>query len=121
VRFLGFRRDVPEILAGLHVFVLPSESEGFGLVVREAQAVGVPVVATDTGGLSELVRDGDTGLLVPPRDTAALAAALRRMLEDPALRRRLSEAGRREAGASGLDGYLERLGKIYRDVPGGFR
>ncbi|MFK2902971.1 glycosyltransferase [Dyella ginsengisoli] len=74
VRFLGVRHDVPELMSACDVFVLSSESEGFGLVVAEAMACGRVVVATDCGGVREVV--GDAGLLVPPRDPEQLAAAI---------------------------------------------
>src|SRR5687768_4892209 len=83
------------VVAAADVFALPSWTEGFPLVVLEAMALGRPVVATAVGGTPELVADGETGLLVPPRDVAALTASLKRVLDDEGLRRRLGEAGRR--------------------------
>jgi glycosyltransferase involved in cell wall biosynthesis len=94
VVFAGYRPDATALLAELDVFVLPSWVEGLPIVVLEAMAQRKPVVATPVGGTPELVADGETGLLVPPRDPEALAAALRRLLEDPDLARRLGEAGR---------------------------
>ena len=82
VRFLGTRDDVPELLASFDVFAFPSRFEGLCLAVIEAQAAGVPVVATPVGGIRETVVDGETGLLVPTRDPGALAAAVRRLLAD---------------------------------------
>jgi glycosyltransferase involved in cell wall biosynthesis len=76
------------------VVACPSHREGFGVVCAEAMAYGKPVVASGVGGLLDLVVDGETGLLVPPRDVGALRAALERLLGDRALRRRLGEAGR---------------------------
>ena len=76
------------------VVVCPSRREGYGVVAREAMAYGRPVVATAVGGLVDAVEDGVTGLLVPPRDPAALRAALERLLADEELRRRLGAAGR---------------------------
>jgi glycosyltransferase involved in cell wall biosynthesis len=92
VIFAGRRSDVGDVLAALDVFALPSWTEGLPLVVLEAMARKRAVVATPVGGTSEVVVDGETGLLVPPRDPDALAAALRRLLEDAELRRRLGEA-----------------------------
>lgn len=97
VLFLGHRDDVPELLASCDLFVLPSLYEGFPLSVLEAMAAGKPVVATAIGGTEEAVINGGTGLLVPPHDPAALAAAIRSLLSDPPLGRRLGLAGRERA------------------------
>ena len=93
----GSRGDVPDLLARADVFVLASRSEGAPISILEAMAAGLPVVASDVGGVGELVVDGATGLLVPAGDPAALAAALERLLADPELRRRLGAAGRERA------------------------
>jgi glycosyltransferase involved in cell wall biosynthesis len=93
--FLGRRDDIPALLGSATVAVVPSHwGEAFGLTVVEAMAAGVPVVATAVGGIPELVEPGRTGLLVPPRDPDALAAAIRRLLDDPKLRSTMSRAGR---------------------------
>jgi glycosyltransferase involved in cell wall biosynthesis len=93
VRLEGDRRDVPAVLADADAFVLSSRSEGLPVSVLEAMAAGLPVVASAVGGVGELVVDGETGMLVPPADAEALAAALATIVADPALRRRLGEAG----------------------------
>jgi sugar transferase (PEP-CTERM/EpsH1 system associated) len=93
VTFAGVRTDVPEILAALDVFVLPSLWEGMPNAVLEAMAAGLPVVATAVGGTPEVVVDGVTGLLVPPRDPDALARAIESLLRDPGLRRKMGQAG----------------------------
>ena len=90
----GGRDDVRDALARADVFVLSSTSEGLPLSILEAMAVGLPVVGSSVGGVPEAVEDGVTGLLVPPRDPVRLAAALERLLADPALRRRLGSNGR---------------------------
>lgn len=95
VRLLGFRSDVHAILHAADVAVLPSAAEPFGLAVLEAMALGVPVVAARAGGPLDIIEDGAHGLLATPGDAAALAAAMRRLLDDPLLRRRLADAGRR--------------------------
>lgn len=91
----GYRSDVAALLAAADVFVLPSRVEGLPLTVLEAMAAARPVVATRVGGTPEAVVDGETGLLVPPGDVEALAAALDSLLGDSDLARRLGEAGRR--------------------------
>lgn len=95
VHFLGRRTDVSDILADADIKVLSSRSEGLPAAIMEAMAAGLPVVATAVGGVPELVLDGQTGLLVPPSDPAALAAALAALLQDPGRRRRLGQAGQR--------------------------
>jgi glycosyltransferase involved in cell wall biosynthesis len=94
VTFTGIRRDVAEILALLDIFVLPSLWEGLPVAVLEAMAAGLPVVATRVGGVPEVVIDGVTGLLVPPRNPDALSEAILRLLQDPDLRHRMGQAGR---------------------------
>jgi sugar transferase (PEP-CTERM/EpsH1 system associated) len=95
VTIAGVRADVPEVLAALDVFVLPSRWEGMPNAVLEAMAAGLPVVATAVGGTPEAVVDGVTGLLVPPRDPGALVQAIEWVLRDPNLRRRMGQAGRK--------------------------
>jgi glycosyltransferase involved in cell wall biosynthesis len=99
VRLAGERDDVPELLASSDVFVLSSRSEGLPVSVLEAMAGELPVVASDVGGVAELVVDGETGLLVPPGDEAALGQALGRLVQDRDLRRTLGAAGRARAEA----------------------
>jgi glycosyltransferase involved in cell wall biosynthesis len=93
VRFLGFRQDVPALLAICEVFVLPSLSEGLSVAVLEAMAAAKPVVTTRVGGNPELVVDGQTGVLVEPADPPRLASAVTRILADPVEARRLGENG----------------------------
>lgn len=90
----GARADVPDFLRGLTVFALPSVAEGTPGAALEAMACGVPVVGSRVGGVPEVVADGETGVLVPASDAAALAAALGRYVADPALARQHGAAGR---------------------------
>jgi len=94
VRTLGHRDDVPDILAGADLFVLPSIYEGFPGAAIEAMALGMPVVASNLPTLREVVDDGRSGLLVPPCDHAQLAEAMSGVLDDPNLARRLGDRGR---------------------------
>jgi sugar transferase (PEP-CTERM/EpsH1 system associated) len=94
VVFRGEVRDIPALLARARLFVLPSQSEGISLTLLEAMARGLPVVATLVGGTPEVVAPGATGLLVPPRDAAALAEAINALFADPERGRRLGQAGR---------------------------
>ncbi len=117
VRLAGWVERGEDLLPGLTVLALPSRQEGFGLVAAEAAACGVPVVATDASSLPELVRDGETGLLVPAGDPEALAAALAALLSDPGRAARLGAAGRRlvrerfdrPRGLDALEALLERI------------
>jgi glycosyltransferase involved in cell wall biosynthesis len=97
LRRLGYREDVPAILAAADIFALPSHFEGLPMSVIEAMLTGLPVVATDVRGPREQVVCGVTGLLVPPRDVPALAAALRRLVSDSVLRGRMGLAARERA------------------------
>jgi glycosyltransferase involved in cell wall biosynthesis len=107
----GFVEQVPRLLAGMMCGVFPViQPEGFGRVVIEAAAVGRPTIATPLGALGRVIEDGRTGLLVPPGDAGALAAALNRLLGDPGLAARLGEAARRRA----IERY--RLDRVMRDV-----
>lgn len=95
VIFTGFRLDVPKIISSLDVSVLPSLREGLSNALLESMAAAVPVVATNVGGNPEVVVDGESGLLVPSRDSSALAEAICRVLLTPGLRNVLGQAGRR--------------------------
>jgi len=94
VEFLGHRDDVPALLAAADLFVLPSRSEAFPNGAIEAMAAGLPVVASDVGGLRDLVDPGRTGILVPPADPDALAGAMRSLVADPARAAAMGTAAR---------------------------
>jgi glycosyltransferase involved in cell wall biosynthesis len=94
VHFTGFRHDLASWIGGLDMLVHPAEMEGLGVSLLQAAAAGVPVITSRAGGLPEAVQDGVTGILCPPGDVDALAAAIDRLAGDPALRRQYGEAGR---------------------------
>jgi phosphatidyl-myo-inositol alpha-mannosyltransferase len=109
--------DLPSYHAAADVFVAPATGqESFGYVLVEAMAAGVPVVASDIAGYREVVRSGIEGLLVPPGDPVALAQAVTRVLSDPVLAARLTEAGRARAAAFGWDHVVPRIEAVYRRV-----
>ena len=114
VDFLGYRADVESIYAALDVMVMPSRHEGFGIAFVEAMAMGVPVVGTRVVGSVDAVQDGTTGLLVPPDDPAALAAAILRLFDDPQLWGRLvDEARRRVRAHCSREGMARRTEALY--------
>jgi len=117
VHFLGFRPDARALLPLLEVLVVPSLSEGAPLVVLEAMAAGVPVVASAVGGIPDQIRHDQEGLLVPPGDDTALAAAVLSLLEDPALARRYGEAGRSKVEQEcQFEEMVDRIEGIYQRV-----
>jgi glycosyltransferase involved in cell wall biosynthesis len=116
VVWAGFHEDMRSVMRAFDVFAISSVYEGFGLVLIEAMASGRPVVATRAGAIPEVVADGDTGLLVPPGDPQAFAAALARMTA-PALRRSLGQAGQRRTLAEfTLDKMFARTDALYADI-----
>lgn len=117
VLFLGHRADIPELLASCDLFVLPSLFEGFPLSVLEAMAAGKAVVTSDIGGTDEAVVHRETGLLVPPGDATALAAAIRTLLGDPGLAKRFGEAGQAKALREFSAGrVVRRVSEIYEEL-----
>lgn len=114
----GFRRDIAEVIAALDVLVLPStRSEGVPQTILQALAVGRPVVASAVGGIPEVVRHDETGLLVPPGDSIALACAVLSLLDDPSRARRLVMAGRELVQVRyGLDRSMACTTRVYADV-----
>lgn len=114
IRFLGFRNDVHAYLAHADAFVITSDYEGISIAILEAMRAGLPVVATDVGGIRETVIDGETGIVVPPRSRPELVAALRTLATDTARRKALGEAAyayfKREFA---LDRMVTRYRELY--------
>jgi glycosyltransferase involved in cell wall biosynthesis len=111
--FLGRRDDVDAILSGLDVAVLSSDFEGRPLFALECMANGTPLVATAVGGLPEMIDDGRTGMLVPPRRPDALAQAISRLLMDSGLRSRIAAAAAAELDGCGIDAVAAQFGELY--------
>ncbi|MDR7555342.1 MAG: glycosyltransferase family 4 protein [Armatimonadota bacterium] len=122
VRFLGFVPDVRSVLAAADVAAVPTSArlrEGFGLAALEAQVLGVPVVASATASLPEIVADGETGMLVPPDSVPALADALAGLAADPMRRRAMGEAAVwRARQRFSLDRMVEATIEVYREALG---
>jgi len=116
LHMLGYRADIPNILASLSCLVLPSTAhEGIPQIVLQAQATGRPVVGTKVGGIPEVVKDGDTGLLVPSQNTEALADALERVLKDKNLAHSLGRGGRAQSESNhSLDAMCNQLEILYQ-------
>jgi glycosyltransferase involved in cell wall biosynthesis len=119
VRFLGWRTDAVELLGVFDVFCMTSRWEGCPMVLLEAMAMRRPVVATDIGGVREIVRDGETGLLVPSDDAGAMAAALKRLLADDDERRNMGEAARLRVERNfNAEDMLTSYARLYRGLIG---
>jgi glycosyltransferase involved in cell wall biosynthesis len=117
VEFLGERRDVAQILSGAHIFALPSRWEGFPLSILEAMRAGLPVVASNVGGVAEAVLDSRTGFLVRPGDEVNFRARLRELIESPTLRRRMGAAGRKRYETEfTLESMLRKTLAVYHEI-----
>lgn len=117
VEWVGVSREVPALLAGSSAFALISRQEGFPLAVLEGMRAGLPVIASDVGGIREAVTDGVTGALVPRGDVAALRKTLDRLMSDPVLRRSWGAAGRaRFVEAFTVDQMLAHTVAVYREL-----
>jgi len=117
VSFLGSRWDVPDLLRAADILCLPSLHEGFGIVLVEALASGIPIIASRTGPTPEIILEGETGLLVEPNDPDALAAALAALAADPARRRAMGDRGRQDAVLRfALPPMVRRLEALYERI-----
>jgi glycosyltransferase involved in cell wall biosynthesis len=117
VRFLGFRTDVPDLLAASDFFVLPSLTEGLPLCILEAMASRLPVIATPVGGIPELISDGEHGYLIPVNDIDALAGAIATLAGDASLRQRLGDAGHAKVAEQfSFAEMVRRYDALYRSL-----
>jgi glycosyltransferase involved in cell wall biosynthesis len=117
VRFLGMRDDIAELHAALDIFVLPSHREGLPIAAIEATASGLPIIATDIRGCRQVVDHDRNGLLIPVRNAKALAAAIKRLGDDPKMRSRMGQAGREKAEAEYDERQVvETVMDAYREV-----
>lgn len=116
VSFLGWRGDMDEIMRILDIFVLPSLNEGMGRVVVEAMAAGNPIVASDTGGIPDLVEHGENGYLVPPGDEKALANAILSLLDHPDDCAKMGEKGRTRAESFSVASMTAKIELLYQEL-----
>jgi glycosyltransferase involved in cell wall biosynthesis len=117
VLFLGAREDLPDVIRALDLVLVPSWEEPFGRTVLEGMAMEVPVLATNMGGPPEIISDGNDGVLLPPRDVEAWAAAIDRLAADDRLRREIGKRGRKKVERSfGIDRHVAAVLAAYREV-----
>jgi glycosyltransferase involved in cell wall biosynthesis len=114
VRFLGWRNNVPDLLSVFDIFVLPSLNEGMGRVLIEAMAAGLPIVASRTGGIPDLIIHGENGLLVPPADPRRLGAAIEFLVRHPEERRRIGGSGRLACAKYSTTAMVAKIESLYR-------
>ncbi len=117
LRFVGFVKDIPRLLAALDILAFPSHEESFGLGLAEAMAMKIPVVASRSAGVLDIVVDGETGILFPPEDQNALSSGILALAVDPVNRKRFGEAGRERVKALfSTDAMIDNLEKHYSET-----
>jgi glycosyltransferase involved in cell wall biosynthesis len=114
VKYIGFRENIAEVLSIMDIFVFPSHEESFGVLLLEAMAARLPSVASNNAGIPDIVINGETGILIPPKDAVRLADAVKRLIVDKDLRTKLGrEARKRAEGIFNINDALDKLEKFY--------
>jgi glycosyltransferase involved in cell wall biosynthesis len=117
VKFLGVRKDVNKLMRSSKIFILPSRYEGFGLVVVEAMSNMLPVIASNVGGIPEIIENGKDGLLVPPENPEALAKAIKQLLDDVKMRKELAKnAYKKVKEKYSMETYTKKLLNLYKSL-----
>ena len=116
IEFAGYTNLPGDYLSVMDLFVFPSSREGFGSSILDAMAYGVPVIASDVGGIPDIVEHEQNGILIPPRNSRALADAISRLYENPGLRKQFSDKGRETAAAFSPEAMGERYLALYRKI-----
>ena len=116
ILFLGEREDIPELLSCMDIFVLPSLREGFPNTILEAMASSLPVVATDVGGVRELIIPSETGFIVPPANTSALYESLSKLIQDKDLRYKMGNAGFERVKQFSIDKMAKETENLYQEL-----
>jgi glycosyltransferase involved in cell wall biosynthesis len=116
VKFLGWRDDVEKIMPLFDIFVLPSLNEGMGRVLVEAMAAARPVVASEVGGIPDLVKPGENGILVPPGNTQALAAGIMQLIDQPKKAKKMGQLGRRLSRNYMLETMIQKIEDLYEEL-----
>ena len=117
IKLLGRRHEIPHLLAASDVFVLPSLNEAFGLVLLEAMMAGLPIIATNNGGIPEIIEDGKNGILVPPKDAESLAKAVEKILSSPKLREKMSEQNQEDVREKfEVKDMVNKTEEVYRSI-----
>ena len=116
IKFLGKFADVIPFYRRMDIFVLPSLYEGFGIVILEAMAMGIPIVATNVDGIKEVVINGESGLLIPPKNPEAIAIAVKHLIDNPQFTERLISEGKKRAKLFDIQDHLMNLDKLYTSL-----
>ncbi len=118
VHLTGFRKDIPRMMSSLDILAFPSHEESFGITVTEAMAMKLPVVASGNAGVLDIVVDGATGVLVPPKNYQALADGILKLAKDSSMRKRFGEAGRKRVEEMfSVQAVVEKLESFYLNDP----